>query len=82
VTTGLISERPDRWRERFRTLLMAPIEGPAWVPPQPTTAPAGAAPAGTGPEPTLPQPTLPAQPSPSAMEERHHHRRRGAWWNH
>ncbi len=83
LTTTLIEERPDRWRPRFRTLLMPPIEGPAWVPPAPPTPPApaagaAAAPSG-GPEPTLadaPEPTLPAQEAPPAAPRR----RGGAWW--
>jgi len=71
VTTGLIAARPDRWRERFRTLLMPPVEGPAWVPPTPAPTPTAAGAGAAGPEPTLPdgpEPTLPDGPEPTLPE--------------
>ncbi len=91
LSTTIIEERPDRWRERFRTLLMPPIEGPAWVPPTPPAPVAptpAAAPTGGGPQPTLPagpEPTLPAaagsEPSPAAAEPAAPRRRPNrAWW--
>ncbi|MCA9609788.1 MAG: type VI secretion system membrane subunit TssM, partial [Myxococcales bacterium] len=88
LTTTLIEERPDRWRPRFRTLLMPPIEGPAWGPPAPPTPPApaaGTAPAAPsgGPEPTLndgPEPTLPATGGAAPAANPPPRRRGGAWW--
>ncbi len=93
ITTTIIDERPDRWRPRFRTLLMPPLEGGAWVAPTPPTPlvscvppiagltppPPPAAPA--GPEPTLtdvPQPTLDDAPAPTPDPPPR--RRGGAWW--
>ncbi|MBX3274289.1 MAG: type VI secretion system membrane subunit TssM [Sandaracinaceae bacterium] len=87
LTTTLIDERPYAWRPRFRTLLMPPIEGSAWVPPPVPAAPTGAAatPAPTGAAPAGPEPTLPAGPEPTLTDEpaapRPPPRRRGgAWW--
>ncbi|HJL17652.1 MAG TPA: type VI secretion system membrane subunit TssM [Sandaracinaceae bacterium LLY-WYZ-13_1] len=79
LTRNLIADRPDGWRERFRTLLMPPIEGPAWEPPEeaegegaegedaeaaaPTDDETATASA-EGPEPEPPQPE-PTQPEPT-----------------
>lgn len=83
VTTGLIDARPDRWQPRFRTLLMPPVEGPAWQPPTPSPVAATS----DGPEPILPdgpEPTLPDGPEPTLPEgsqERAQPRRGGGqWW--
>lgn len=76
----------DDWRPRLHTLLMPPIEGPLWQPPEPpaTETPTDAAPAPTptptptGAEAAVPQPT--PTPTPAPAEAPAPRQQRRPWW--